>query len=285
MNEMSPPPPPPLEPIIGRLSKDMKHAARHLSDQEARYLVDLYYQWQNNRIRAGHQQRALSAAGEPASVFGYVMDQSAGLEGQIKRVLGYYVEDHPIGAWAIAQKGIGPVICAGLLAHIDIRKAPTVGHIWRYAGLDPTVSWDKGQKRPWNAALKLVCWKAGQSFVKVSNHADAIYGKIYRERKGLEVERNDAGLFREQAEATLATKRIGKDTDAYKAYAQGKLPAARLELRAQRYAVKIFLSHLHHVWWRWDTGEDPPKPYVITHLQHAHYLAPPGPEVPPRAQA
>lgn len=281
MNQISPPP---LEPIVGRLSKDMKEAARRLSTQEARYLVDLYYTWQENRIRAGHQQRALTAAGEPSSVFGYVQGQSEGLEDQIKKVLGYFVEDHPIGAWLIAQKGIGPVIAAGLLAHIDITKAPTAGHIWRYAGLDPTVTWEKGQKRPWNAALKLVCWKAGQSFVKVSRADGAIYGHVYRERKELEVQRNEAGQFTDQAKATLEKKKIGKTTEAYKAYEQGKLPAARLELRAQRYAVKLFLSHLQHVWWRHETGEDPPKPYVLTHMQHAHYIAPPGPEVPPKSQ-
>jgi hypothetical protein len=44
-----------------------------------------------------------------------------------------------------------------LLARIDIVKAPTAGHIWRYAGLDPTVRWNKGEKRPWNAGLKVLC--------------------------------------------------------------------------------------------------------------------------------
>ena len=39
------------------------------------------------------------------------------------------------------DRGIGPVIAAGLLANIDIKQAPTVGHIWRFAGLDPTNKW------------------------------------------------------------------------------------------------------------------------------------------------
>jgi hypothetical protein len=274
--------PPVLEPAVQRLTADLKTAARKLSDREARYLVDLYYQWQRNRIRAGHQERALTEAAEPAVVFDFVQGQAEALENQIRRALQYYVEDHPVGGWLIAQAGIGPIIAAGLLAHIDIRKAPTVGHIWRYAGLDPTMRWEKGQKRPWNAALKLVCWKAGQSFVKVSNKETAVYGAVYRERKALEVERNNAGLFADQAKAALEAKRFGKDTEAFKHYEQGRLPPARLELRAQRYAVKLFLSHLHHVWWRWETGTDPVKPYVITHMQHAHYIEPPGPVVPPK---
>jgi hypothetical protein len=32
-------------------------------------------------------------------------------------------------------------LAAGLLAHIDITKAPTAGSIWRYAGLDPSIEW------------------------------------------------------------------------------------------------------------------------------------------------
>ena len=53
------------------------------------------------------------------------------------------------------------------------------------AGLDPTVTWGKGERRPWNAELKVLCWKLGDSFVKVSNKEGALYGRIYRERKAL----------------------------------------------------------------------------------------------------
>ncbi len=266
-------------PASRRLTRDMKDAARRLSDQEARYLVDLYYTWQENRIRAAHQQRALAAAGEPGSVFQHVLDESSHLEQRVKRVLGFFVEDHPIGAWMKAQMGIGPVIAAGMLAHIDIRRAQTAGAIWRYAGLDPTVTWGKGEKRPWNAKLKLVCWKAGTSFVKVSNRDGAVYGAIYRARKELEVARNESGANAEAAAASLAAKRIGATTDAHKAYAAGKLPAARLELRAQRYAVKRFLSDLHAVWF-WHTFKRlAPMPWVITHGGHAHYVEPPNLEM------
>ena len=87
------------------------------------------------------------------------------MEGQIKRALEKYVDNHPVGSWLTSIHGIGPVIAAGLLAHIDIARAPTVGHIWRFAGLDPTTKWEKKTRRPWNAALKVLTWKAGESFV------------------------------------------------------------------------------------------------------------------------
>jgi hypothetical protein len=263
-----------LSPVI-KLTKDLKLAARTLSDDEARFLVDAYYAMQEDRIRAGHQHRALTEAGEPADVMTWLMQQRESLERQVARALDAYSESLPVGAWARSITGIGPVIAAGLLAHIDITKAPTVGHIWRYAGLDPTQSWEKGQKRPWNARLKTLCWKIGESFVKVSGNEKDIYGKVYKERKEIETARNEAMAFADQAALILTKKKFSADTQAKKFYEQGMLPPGHIHARAKRYAVKLFLSHLHHVWWEIQTGEKPPKPYVITHMGHAHYIAPP----------
>ncbi len=56
------------------------------------------------------------------------------------------------------------------------------------------------------------------------------------------------------------------------------LPPARIHLRAQRYAVKLFLSHYNEVAWELQSGERPPKPYIIDsprYPEHTHYLAPP----------
>ena len=60
--------------------------------------------------------------------------------------------------------------------------------------------------------------------------------------------------------------------------ARGRLPDGRVHLRAQRYALKLFLSHLHHVMYVYHYGEIPPKPYVIDsplHLTHTHFKEPP----------
>lgn len=260
---------------IDRLTRDLRAAAQTMSAEEARYLVDYYYITQGDRIRANNQLRALRETGEPGTLLLWLGEQAQMLENTVKTGLDIYSANHPVGAWARDQKGVGPVIAAGLLGHIDITKAPTVGHIWRFAGLDPTVEWERGQKRPWNASLKVLCWKLGESFVKVSGHEDAFYGGIYRKRKELEVERNERGDFADQAEAALKAKKIGKTTEAYKAYIAGRLPAARIHLRAQRYAVKLFLAHLHDVWYRHEYDEPPPKPYAIAVLGHGHMIPPP----------
>ena len=261
-----------LEPIM-KLTKDLKAAAAHMSSDEARFLVDYYYIAQEDRKRSTNQVRALDESKEPNAVISWLASQSKGLEEQIKKALDSYTESHVMGAWMRQIVGIGPVISAGLLAHIDIEKAPTVGHIWRYAGLDPTSKWEKGQKRPWNAGLKTLCWKAGQSFMKFSGRDDCYYGHIYRERKNFEIARNERGDNKELAKQLK--DKVGKNTEAYKHFSNGLLPPGQIDARARRYAVKLFLSHLHGAWYETHFGTKPPLPYPIAHMGHAHFIPSP----------
>lgn len=249
---------------VERLSRDIRDAASLLSPAEARYLVSTYYEVQEQRIRANAQVRAANESGEPNRILEWAADQYQAAENNARRALQAFAEDKTVGLWSLSITGVGPVIAAGLLAHIDIEKAPSAGHIWRFAGLDPTVKWERGQKRPWNTQLKVLCWKLGDSFVKTSTREREVYGTIYRMRKELEVARNEAGAFAEQAAASLAAKKYGADTVARQRYEAGKLPDARLHLRAQRYAVKLFLSHWHHVAYMDRYGTPPPEPYVMT---------------------
>lgn len=258
---------------IEKLKKDIKTAAITLDKREVRYLVDSYYQIQDYRIQAAAQIRSLNESEEPHTVIQWLFKEMETLEKEIKKALRVYVESTSVGSWLLSICGIGEVIAAGLLAHIDIEKAPTAGHIWSFAGYDPNRSkLTKGETRSWNAKLKLVCWKAGESFVKVSNNDNDIYGHIYKERKAYEQAKNENGDYADQAAKKLETTKIGKDTDAYKWYSQGKLPPAHIQERAKRYAVKIFLSHLHEVMYMEHYGEKPPKPFAIEHLGHAHKI-------------
>lgn len=263
-----------FEPVM-RLSKDVRMAARNLRSREIRYLVDTYYQIQDYRCQLANQIRALKEAGEPTEVVEWLYQQQYGLEQRLKSFLNEWTNHNIVASWAKSITGIGPIIAAGLCAHIDITKAPTVGHIWRFAGLDPTVEWLPGQKRPWNARLKTLCWKIGESFVKVKNNPKDVYGKIYEARKAYENEKNERGDYSEQAKLILSKKKIGKDTIAYQYYSEGKLPPGHIHARAKRYAVKLFLSAFHEIAYFVHYGALPPKPYVIEHLGHVDYIAPP----------
>lgn len=319
-----------LEPV-NRMTRDIATAAKDLSDEEARYLVAQYYTMQEDRKRAANQGLALVKQEKPCLVIDWLANQSSTLEKQIKRALEVYTDNHAVGGWMKSIYGIGPVLSAGLLAHIDITKAPTAGHIWRFAGLDPTVKWSNvaetgkwvqeffgneppdrlyghaashfgrsaktlrryaesdrtgnAQKltvssmtkaisrRPWNADLKTLCWKVGQSFMKFSNHEDCYYGHIYRERKAFEIKRNGSGENRELA--LVLAERVGTGTEAYGHYSMGMLPPAQIDARARRYAVKLFLSHLQMVWFKEHFHRDPPLPYPIAIGGHAHFIQPP----------
>jgi Transposase IS116/IS110/IS902 family len=263
-----------LEPFT-KLDKDLKTAATTLTAHEARFLVDSYYSIQGYRIRFGNQIRAMSESGEPHELTRWMYANVEGLESNVKKALDTYSKAQTVGQWARSIPGIGPVIASGLLAHIDITKAPTSGHIWSFAGLAVGQVWEKGQKRPWNADLKKLCYLLGESFVKVQNRPNDIYGHVFADRKKLEQEANGYLFYAEQAADTLKARRIGKDTDAYKAYAQGILPPAHIHARARRYAVKLFLAHLHDVWYEVHYKEKPPRPYIIEHLGHVHFISPP----------
>lgn len=315
-----------------RLTRDLNKAAVTLSKDEVRFLVDAYYQMQDNRIRAANQSRTLTESGEPHDVLKWLKDQSQTLEDQVRRALDTYSKSTDVGQWLRSITGIGPVIASGLEAHIDIRRAPSAGHIWNYAGLNACQIWmnkadciarlksydivipkrlseqpdadviafatnvmnrspenyyrfckntAEGQvtysslfrylsMRPWNADLKKLCFLIGESFVKQRNRESDVYGKLYSQRKALEIEMNDNLEFKELA--LEKAKKVGKQTEAYAHYKEGKLSPGHLHSRARRFAVKIFLSHYHYVAYFYEYGKEPPEPYAMEHLGHTDVI-------------
>ena len=317
------------------LADQIRAQAARMGAQEVRYLVDTYYQMQERRKASANQVLSLGTTEEPAALIDFIGALDSFSETKTRQMLQAYAEGKRDATWAMSITGIGPVIAAGLAAHIDIKEAPTAGHVWRFAGLDPTQKWGgrKASKevmakwlgkrkpteadvhilaeqvgglraetvlrlattkkdgtsrpltattlesalsiRPFNSKLKVLAWKIGESFVKVKNKDEDIYGKIYDQRKRLEEERNEAGQFAEQAKDKLERFNIDKGTDAYKAYSQGKLPPAHIYSRAKRYTTKLFLAHYHHVAYEVHYGTPPPLPYILTLPNHTHYMAPP----------
>ncbi len=251
----------------------LKDEAARMDREQARYLVDAYYQVQDYRKAANNQWNADDYEDDaPLPIVAWLAGRMEAIENDLKKLLESYAQANPVGRWAMSIMGIGPVISAGLLAHIDITQAPTVGHIWSYAGLDPTAKWGRGEKRPHNARLKTLCWKIGESFVKVCNRDGDIYGQVIQERKAYEQEKNEAGEYAEQAAAMLERTPNHKQKDIY---AEGKLPDGHIHMRAKRYAVKLFLAHWHHAAYIDYYGGPPAKPYILSHGDHAHFIEPP----------
>jgi hypothetical protein len=123
------------------LRADVQEAAAAVSPAEARFMVDVYYALQAFRIRSSNQAQALKANDEPNRLTTWLKERYWQLEQQIWRVLDAYSAAQPVSRWARANRGIGSVLAAGLLAHLDADPPATVGAWWRFQGYDPTVQW------------------------------------------------------------------------------------------------------------------------------------------------
>lgn len=280
---------PEAKALIREFRKSLKTSLDQFSIEQVRWMVDYYYQIQDYRIQADGQIWASTKSGEIVPEGMNVLgNQMHSVESSIKLFLGQYSERFVCGQWAKSICGIGPVISSGLIAHLFPLIGPmgtttgkdglprgmnTAGKVWVFAGLSPDREWKKGELRPWNAKLKVLCYKAGESFVKVQNRPDDFYGKLYRQRKGYEAAKNEAGDYREKALELM--KKFSRTTEAYKSYSAGKLPPGHLHARARRWAVKIFLAHFHEVAYCEKTGQRPPKPYVLDILGHADEIGVP----------
>lgn len=268
-------------PTVGRLTNELRAQAATMGAEEARLLVDTYYQQQDYRKRAANQVRAgeQEVDDAPLAIVDWVASYNLALENRIRSLLHAYADGNPVGRWSLSIHGIGPVISAGLLAHIDIEKAPTVGHIWRFAGYDPTSKWEKGQKRPWNARLKVICWHIGECIVRASGSEKDVYGKLWRARREYEDRKSVAGDYAERAAVELARVRRTPLAAASKAKLEaGQLTDGHLHARAKRFTVKIVLSHWHHVAYEVRYGVPPPLPYILSspdYPEHVHFLSPP----------
>jgi hypothetical protein len=260
---------------VQRMRKDIRRSAVSMSIDEARFLVDRYYDFQRIRVATSNQRTASEKGAKPCEAIEFIMGQMETVETMIASAMKVFAAARPIGVWLMAQYGIGPVIAAGLIAHIDFHRAVYVGQIYTFAGLTPGMVWAEGQKRPWNAELRRLCWIASGSFVKFHGRDECVYGHYYARAKARLIARNDAGGFAEQAKAELAAKDYSRDTKAKAAYKQGRYPDGRIDAMARRETVKMLLSHLHTVGRFVETGKVPPAPYVFRIDGHNRYWLPP----------
>src|SRR5437016_3176022 len=83
--------------VLGKLSKDVVNAAKLLTPEQARYLVDRYYQVQKDRIRAEHQVRMAKEAREPNVLVDWTAKLSRTVENAIKKALDIYTDEQLAG--------------------------------------------------------------------------------------------------------------------------------------------------------------------------------------------
>lgn len=333
-----------------KFDKDVKATIVTATVADVRFCVQAYYQLQGLRITLAGQLRSIEQGksggskvkdknAPQAEVLQWLYNNILGMENEIKRAMNIWSDSNTVASWCKQVCGIGPVISAGLAAHFDVTKAPSVAHFYSYSGYndnnDPWLGKEKAKalvrkhcpkpivttdqlmalaedpecprsleklrryaydtkkdkytrdalekglaKIPYNAELKTLLWKLGESFVKVSNKPASLYGMIYKQKKLSEIEKNERLEFSDQATRKLQTTNIGKNTLAYQSYSIGKLPDAHIHSRATRFAVKLFISHLFEEMYRVEYNSEPPRLYQHVYLEHNDYIAPEVPFTP-----
>jgi len=265
-----------VESLVERISDDLvRVATTRPANEGMRVLVHHYDTIQKIRIAAGNAAQAFVKSGRPASYASWLASELQKLENALVRVMTSWIADYPVSEWALSQFGVGPITVAALLAHLDVERCRTAGSVWRYCGLDPTLTWGKGEKRPYNARLKRACFNLGESFRMHHKSPECYYGQIYAARKAYEQAKNERGDYAEQARAKLASGR--RWTANQRFYLErGMLTPAHIDARARRYAVKMFLSHFAWVYWETERGEPWPLPFPIARLGHIDVIEPPG---------
>lgn len=267
-----------------KIGKEVVLDASKLTQPQIRCLVTNYYNAQKLREAADMQIRHIGMRQDeialPLQAWGNVQAQ---LEKDVLKMMEVYAANHPVGKWVLKQHGVGPVIAAGLIAYLDptypvkqkspvltskdpqkhphgsgiYEGTPTVGHWWSLAGLEPNLKWEKGQKRPYNAELKQICYHLGQCIMR-THEEGSLYGQLYKSRKELVVKRNEAGQYKERAKTFFTNSAYVKAI-----LKKGMLPPNNLDSQARNYAVKIFLSHFHALMYWNAYGIAPARPYEI----------------------
>ena len=340
-----------FRPFILRLSRDLRKAAQNLPAQQARILVDTYYNIQDTRKRLISQifmvsyywklhdiaddfdklidvfiaaERDIEDLDDPEVLAEIREDPQAclpvrraakayaravvdklqpcpaigdflpamrhlivSLEDFARKGLEDAVPRTKTGEWLSGLFGIGPVLTVGLLAHLDVTKAPHMSSFRKFAGIGGTLVWEKGQKRPHNAELKTLLWKVADSFVKFRNFEKSeLYGGVYDNWKGIYEQRNANGFYREKALAYLETHNI-RNRMIRAIYAGGQYAPGHLDKMARRKAVSMFLGHLYEVMYYEQYGRHCQRDYVQDYLGHEDRVPCPHwpwPNDPPRYQ-
>src|SRR4030095_2974554 len=206
-------------------NKDFKESAKVIPTRQVKYLVGMYYTAQKMRIAVESKLRSLDEV--PNAVLVTFLDMFEEVEKDLQSALDVYTANSEVGASFRRIKGVGPVLTAGWLAHVNVHIATNAAKIMSFGGYNPNMVWNKGEKRPYNADFKLVLSKMGRAFVFLSNR-NSFFGQKYNENKKLIQKRNEAGLFAERCAHLLKTRNYKKETSAYRHCSQGLYPPAHV---------------------------------------------------------
>lgn len=221
--------------IITKKEKVVELTQKPLDRKQLRYMIDRYYQVQKHRLAIGGQIRAMEESKDDTTALEGFSAQFSGLENDIAKYIGKEVKNHVMWEYLKETKGIGPILAAGLLATLDIDNTKHASSFWRYAGLDVAED-GRGRSRrkehltdqeytdgegktkmkkgiTFNPFLKSICWKIGESFIKVKGEHREIYdnARIYYDKKFKKEEKeNKRTLYTKGHKFSMAKRKAVK---------------------------------------------------------------------------
>lgn len=294
--------------FITNLTNSVQEDLKTLSGKELKTLFSFYRTYQLARIRLLNQLGAILATSHIQSkTLAYLANNMIAMEGRIAKIMSLWAENHPVCKWAMSINGIGGIMASTFVGYLNLDKCKCAAQFWKYAGLSPDSKRVKGEKFNWSADLKMACYLLGDLIVKRGKprpekyrekiqkwneeHPDNpkritredwqqvcedwqsdsnLYCRLYWSRKEYETKLNEERAYADQAKALLAERRYTNPDD-IAVLKSGKLKASHINMRARRYAVKMFLAHLFEFSWEAKYGWAP-TPYAVAHLDHREVI-------------
>jgi hypothetical protein len=164
--------------------KEVRDALKKSGGASSEYMTILsrtFYAIQKQRIEAGNRiamniRDAKLTEEEAELLNAHLSGELKDIEKSIEKDIASALKGMPIyRQWFQQVKGIGPVIAGGMIGEIsDISRFGHMSNLWSWSGFGihngKADRLTKGQKANWNPNMKVLGWKAGQSFIKVGGY-------------------------------------------------------------------------------------------------------------------
>ena len=175
--------------------KEVRDALKKSGSVSSEYMTILsrtFYAIQKQRIEAGNRiamniRDAKLTEEEAELLNAHLSGELKDIEKNIEKDIASALKGMPIyRQWFQKVKGIGPVIAGGMIGEIsDISRFDHMSNLWSWSGFGihngKADRLTKGQKANWNPNMKVLGWKAGQSFIKVGGYFRLQYDQFKRE--------------------------------------------------------------------------------------------------------
>tara|TARA_Y100000310_G_scaffold345177_1_gene462386 strand:- start:1026 stop:1808 length:783 start_codon:yes stop_codon:yes gene_type:complete len=252
------------------IQEQQQEAVKEFSELE--FLVNIQLSVEKFRVASQVRNSHLAKGNRHDALCEEAWEKLKDLEGWIDGKVAQEVQKHGAYHWFSKIKGIGKENIGKVIGLIDVREAPYVSSLWKYAGYHVVDGMapkrKKGEKTTYNKDLRSMCYRLGTSLMRAKGKYYAFYQEAkIRDREKLS--QKGITVLPEARLQTIKKRKENKDKDLSGEY----ISEGHVHNRVLRKTVKLFLSHLWMIS-REAQGLTVNKPYVHAQLGHEHYYDP-----------